>query len=78
VGVPSSSEATATVGALSGGGALSEAGKMADAGAAMQAANKQFEQDAKEMEKTFMPTWLRVQFMGFDTEDEGESEEDES
>ncbi|RJP81433.1 MAG: hypothetical protein C4522_05550, partial [Desulfobacteraceae bacterium] len=78
VGVPSSSEATATMGALTGGGALSEAGKMADANAAIQAANKQFEQDAKAMEKTFMPTWLRVQFMGFDIEDGEVSEEDES
>ncbi|MFH2067511.1 MAG: filamentous hemagglutinin family protein [Pseudomonadota bacterium] len=78
VGVPTSSEATATMGALTGGGALSEAGKMADANAAIQAANKQFEQDAKAMEKTFMPTWLRVQFMGFDIEDGEVSEEDES
>ena len=77
VGVPSTSEATATVGALTGGGALSEAGKMADSTAGIQAANKQFEQDAKAMEKTFMPTWLRVQFMGFDIEDGGTSEEDE-
>lgn len=78
VGVPTTSEATATVGALTGGGGLSEASKLADASAAIEAANKQFEQDAKAMEKSFMPTWLRVEFMGFDVEDKGWSEDDDN
>jgi len=78
VGVPSNAEATATMGALAGGGALSEAGKMADTVNAIDAANKQFEEDAKAMEKAFMPTWLKVEFMGFDVEDRESSEEDEN
>lgn len=77
VGVPSTSEAAVGVGALSGVGAVNEAGKMAEAGAALEAANKRFEEDAKAMEKTFMPTWLRVEFMGFDVQDGGWSEDDE-
>ncbi|MFZ5572210.1 MAG: filamentous hemagglutinin family protein [Thermodesulfobacteriota bacterium] len=79
IGVPSASETAAGLGSLTGGGAVSEAAKMSEtAGSAMEEANKRFEEDAKAMEETFMPSWLRVEFMGFDVEDGGWTEEDEN
>ncbi len=79
VGVPSTTESAAGLGALTGGGVLNDATKLADAaGSALEEANKRFEQDAKAMEDTFMPAWLRVEFMGFDVEDGGWTEDDEN
>ncbi len=70
VGTPMVAESTVNLGAISGAGSLA-ASQVGDTASALSAVNKAFEESAKKMEETFLPSWLRVEFMGFDVNDGG-------
>jgi len=71
VGVPMGAESSVNLGAISGAGSVGAGNRMTDSAAALAAVNKEFENSADKMGETFLPTWLRVEFMGFDVDDQG-------
>ena len=68
VGVPAATDAGPSLGALAGVGNITETSKLAEEEAAMNEARERMAQDAEAMAKAFTPTWLRVEFVGFDEE----------
>lgn len=71
VGVPMGAESSVNLGAITGAGAVGAGNQMADSAAALAAVNKELGDSADKMGETFLPTWLRVEFMGFDVDDRG-------
>jgi filamentous hemagglutinin family protein len=71
VGAPTAAENTVNLGAISGAGSLSAATQAGDLSSTLASVNKELEKSAEKMEETFLPSWLRVEFMGFDVNDEG-------
>lgn len=71
VGAPIAAENTVNIGAISGAGSLSAATQAGDLSSTLASVNKELEKSAEKMEETFLPSWLRVEFMGFDVNDGG-------
>lgn len=69
IGTPIKTESNVNLGAITGAGNVSAAST--GGVSTLDALNDQFEDSAKEMEQTFLPTWFRVEFMGFDVDDRG-------
>jgi len=68
VGVPSTADAGPSLGALAGVGNITETSSLTENAAAMNEARERMAQDADAMAKAFTPTWLRVEFVGFEEE----------
>ena len=71
VGAPLAAENTVNIGAISGAGSLSAATQAGDLSSTLATVNKELEKSVEKMEETFLPSWLRVEFMGFDVNDGG-------
>ena len=70
VGFSAASDSTASLGALAGAGSVTEAAKLTDETIGLASARERTVQQGEELAKAFTPTWLKVEFVGF--EEEGE------
>jgi hypothetical protein len=74
VGVPTGADSASSLGALAGAGSVTEASQLTQEGTALASAREKTMQQGEALAKAFMPTWLKVEFVGFEEEDEDEYE----
>ena len=73
VGVPDTSLAATSLGALAGSGAVTEGSKIAEEQAGLASAQERFSKFVEDIGETLVPKWIAVEVVGFGEEDEEES-----
>ena len=77
VGVPDTSAAAGSLGALAGAGSLGDSSGLGEAADVTGSAQDRFSKYVSELSKDLVPKWIAVEVVGFDAAQPGESEEDE-
>jgi len=70
VGVPTGAESASSLGALAGAGSVTEAGNLTEETAGVASARERAVQEVADLEKAFSPSWMQVEFIGFEEEDD--------
>jgi filamentous hemagglutinin family protein len=77
VGVPDTSAAAGSLGALAGAGSLGDSSAMNDAASVTGSAQDRFSKYVSELSQDLVPKWIAVEVVGFDETQPGKSEQDE-
>ena len=76
IGVPTQTDAGASIGNLAGTSALAETSNIKDAGGMMKSTQERFKDMVEAMNESLVPKWLAVEVIGFGEEEDEKSEPD--